>query len=407
MRARWFGPVALALVLAAGAVVARSRRDRAVARVGPATVAERLIARAEVVPVDGVAEVHAQVTGRVRRVLVREGDRVAAGDLLAEIEADSLGAEVERREAERSALAASASAVAARPRRDERDAAEAERAAAREEYELARDRAERQERLRGSGSATPAETVSARAAAEVARAHLEAADARARMMRHGGRHAEVRAARERARAASAAVAVARVDLDHARLVAPVAGVVLARRVDPGDTVTHELGAAALFEIADPSRVEVRAEVESVDAARVSRGQRARLRTAEDSDPRGAGVVARVSPRFDRRRIGLDDARVRADGSVRAVWITPDAPGALSLGERLEVEVELAPRRASVTVPRGAVRVVGGLARVRTPTLAGLWAEERAVRLGAADERSVEILQGVAAGTVVELGAEAP
>ena len=39
---------------------------------------------------------------------------------------------------------------------------------AREEYELARDRAERQERLRGSGSATPAETVSARAAAEVA-----------------------------------------------------------------------------------------------------------------------------------------------------------------------------------------------------------------------------------------------
>jgi multidrug resistance efflux pump len=396
-----------ALVLVAGVAFARSRRDRPVARVGPAVVAARLVARAEVVAVDGVAEVHPQVAGRVRRVLVREGDRVAAGALLAEIEAAGLGAELERREAEQSALRANASALAARPRRDERDAAEAERAAAQQEYELARDRAERQERLQGAGSATAAESFAARTIAAGARARLRAAEARAGMTQHGGRHAAVRAARERARAAGAAVAQAREELDHARLVAPVAGVVLARRVDPGDTVGPRGEAAALFEIADPTRLEVRAEVESLDAPRVDVGQRVRVVTPETSEALAVGVVARVSPRFGQRRIGLDDARVRAEGAVRAVWVTPDAPGGLSLGQRVEVEIALAPRRVAATVPRAAVWVTSGTTRVRTPTLAGLWTTERLVRLGAADERNVELVEGVAAGAVVELRPEAP
>ncbi len=110
----------------------RGNARRPTARVAPATLPERLIARAEVVPSDGVAEVRARAEGRVLRVLVREGDRVRAGQLLAEIEAESLQAEVQRRQAERSALDANAASVAAPARPDERALAEAEAAALRE-----------------------------------------------------------------------------------------------------------------------------------------------------------------------------------------------------------------------------------------------------------------------------------
>jgi multidrug resistance efflux pump len=402
MKARWIVVPTLVLVLAAGGAAAWTRTGRPTARVEPATLTERLIARAEVVAVDGVAEVRARTDGRVLRVHVREGDRVTAGQILAEIEGDSLQAEVRRRQAEQSALAASASAIAAPARDDERTLAEAEAEAARQELTLARDRAARIERLHGTGSATDSESLAARANADIASERVRMAEARVRMMRRGGRRQDVRAARARARAAEAAVTLAERDLDRTRLVAPVAGVVLARRIDPGDTVTLVPGASeVLFEIADPSHVEVRAEVEEIDAPRVQVGMHATVTLAGASETLSEGAVARISPKLERRRVGAEDVRVRAEGVVRMVWITPTRGDALALGQRLDAHLEFNPRRAEATVPRSAVRVADGRAIVSMPLYAGLWSDERVVRLGIADAHRVEV-HGLSAGTVVEL-----
>jgi hypothetical protein len=60
---------------------------RVTAKVDKGTVGERLIARAAVVPGAGVAHVFPAADGRVASVRVREGERVEAGALLAELEA--------------------------------------------------------------------------------------------------------------------------------------------------------------------------------------------------------------------------------------------------------------------------------------------------------------------------------
>ncbi len=213
----------------------------------------------------------------------------------------------------------------------------------------------------------------------------------------GGRDVDVRAARARVDAAAASVELARRDLDRTRVVAPIDGVVLARRVDPGDTVTAAVAAEAALRGRRPARVEVRAEVEELDAPRVTVGMTASLSLAGATAPLGDGVVARVSPRLERRRVGAEDVRVRADGVVRMAWITP-APGPswvvgqrldaqLSGGERRGVRVADAPRAGAHAGDRG-----GGL-------------EDRAVRLGAADALRVEVF-GLSEGTEVALRAAA-
>lgn len=400
MKTRWIVAAALTVAVTVGGVAVANNARRPTARVEPASLTERLVARAEVVSTEGVAEVRARAEGRVLRVLVREGDRVEEGQLLAEIEAESFEAEVLRRQAERSALDANAAAVAAPARPEDRALAEAEAAAARREYELARDRAARAERLRGSGAGAEAEATAAQSLASVALERVHMAEARVRMMTRGGRDVDVRAARARVEAASASVELARRDLARARIVAPIAGAVLARRIDPGDTVSLP-STEALFDIADPSRVEVRAEIEELDAPRVTVGMPVFVTLVGSDDRLAEGTVARVSPRLERRRVGVEDVRVRADGVIRMAWISLTGGANLAIGQRLDAHLSFAPREVSTTLPRDAVRVLDGRALVRTPRYAGLWFEDRPVRLGIADARRVEI-RGLPRGAVVVL-----
>lgn len=404
MKTRWIVAAALTVAVTVGGVAVANNARRPTVRVEPASLTERLVARAEVVSTEGVAEVRARAEGRVLRVLVREGDRVEEGQLLAEIEAESFEAEVLRRQAERSALDANAAAVAAPARPEDRALAEAEAAAARREYELARDRAARAERLRGSGAGAEAEATSAQSLASVALERVHMAEARVRMMTRGGRDVDVRAARARVEAASASVELARRDLARTRIVAPIAGAVLARRIDPGDTVSLP-STEALFDIADPSRVEVRAEIEELDAPRVTVGMPVFVTLVGSDDRLAEGTVARVSPRLERRRVGVEDVRVRADGVIRMAWISLTGGANLAIGQRLDAHLSFAPREVSTTLPRDAVRVLDGRALVRTPRYAGLWFEDRPVRLGIADARRVEI-RGLPRGAVVVLRGDA-
>src|SRR5580692_578820 len=97
-----------------------SRGESRTVRVTSGTMIEAVVGRAEVVPTEGVAEVRAQIDGRVTAVHVREGDVVQAGQLLAEIDGVAAQSEVSRREAERRALAEEVRTVSEGTRREER-----------------------------------------------------------------------------------------------------------------------------------------------------------------------------------------------------------------------------------------------------------------------------------------------
>ena len=75
--------------------------------------------------------------------------------------------------------------------------------------------------------------------------------------------------------ARASVGVARVDLEHTTIRAPISGTVLQRAVDVGQTVAASLQAPVLFTIAqDLSRMEVHAAIDEADVGKLHEGQEA-------------------------------------------------------------------------------------------------------------------------------------
>jgi multidrug resistance efflux pump len=398
--------VAVVVAFAVGAigvrVVAVARWPQAVVDSG--FVDQRAVADAIVEPADGVAEVRARTDGRVARVAVRVGDHVHAGDLLAEIEEDALVAEVSQRDAERRAATAQADVVREGARPEERAVTQAEVEAQRRELALAQDRATRQARLQQGGGTSDAAQAEAERGLEIARARLATVEAQLVLVRAGGRQAETRTARARADAAEAALRLARSELSRTRLVAPVSGVVLARRVDPGDTVTGSATGGPplpLFEIADSERLEARLELEGHDASRLQPGQTVTFTPEGGGETLATATLTRLSPRMEPRTLGLGSSRVRADGSVRTAWtlIAGAAAQRLVLGERLDASIVLAHRRAEARLPRAAVQIRDGRAVV--DVVWGLFVRELPVVVRAADESFVDV-RGVTPGQHVLL-----
>ncbi len=392
--------ISLLLVLTAGVAVACSW-PREIVEVGPSVLRESLVARALVEPKDGTSELRARVAGSATSVLARAGDRVAKGALLAELESEDVALELAQARADLRSLAATAVAVEEGARPEERDAVAAEASAARAELELARDRSARHGRLLAADLTTDERSIEADRGLDAACARLDAALARSRLADAGGRACDVEAARARAAAAAARVNELETRLSWTRVVAPRDGIVVARLVNPGDVVAP---GAPLFEIAD-ERAELKIEVEQHDALALAVGSTVAVTLPGDDRVLARGRVTRVAGRLERRTIGAEEARVRADALVYPAWVElAHGPGGAELdrapfplGARLEAHVERPPRPVSAAVPRDAVFVRDGRAVVHTPL--GPWFDEVAVELGDADQENVEV-RGVPVGARV-------
>jgi HlyD family secretion protein len=89
--------------------------------------------------------------------------------------------------------------------------------------------------------------------------------------------AQVDSARASVRQAEAQVSSARISLDRATIYSPVTGIVLSRKVDPGQTVAAQFQTPELFVIAqDLSQMRLDVDVDEADIGRVTTGQTAQF-----------------------------------------------------------------------------------------------------------------------------------
>jgi multidrug efflux pump subunit AcrA (membrane-fusion protein) len=355
-----------------------------------------IIAQGRVASIAGTAEVRALTDGRVIEVPVHEGDTVIAGQLLARIDTAEIDAAIARADADRNVAAAELRLATAGGRRVERRAAAAALTAARAAAALEETRATRDTDLAGKGAVAEAVADESRRGAEVARARVLRAEAEHTGTLRG-RVEQIDAARARVAAAQAAYEAARAHRDRSVVVSPIAGIVLARHVDVGDTASP---GATLFEVADPVATEVRIEIEELDALRVGPDMHVTVTSQGGTRELGHGTVFRISPQLARRTIGATDARLRAESQVRTAWVrwADDGGAILPIGFRVEARIALPARQVEARVPRGAVQVKDGQAKVRVPGW-NLFADERAVHLGISDAEWVEVT-GVPSGTRV-------
>ncbi|SBT03215.1 Efflux transporter, RND family, MFP subunit [Candidatus Accumulibacter aalborgensis] len=258
------------------------------------------------------------MASRVARVLVDQGDTVAAGQLLAELDPVDLDDRVAS-----GRLGAQRAASAVR-------AAQAQLAEAQSRAQVAVASARRSAELRARGFFSQEATEAKQQEANAATAAVDATTAQL---------AAARRDHERVLADVAGVGKLR---DQARLVSPVDGIVSARLVEPGSTI---VAGQAVLQVIDPTSLWVRARIDQGQAGGVRVGQSAEIVLRSDAKRVYPGEVKRVD--------WLSDSV--AEERVVNVGFTA-IPDALSIGDLVEVTIGIAELPAALWLPAAVKRV---------------------------------------------------
>lgn len=291
--------------------------------------------------------------GRVRRIDVQVGDAVAAGQVLGEMDPVDLD---ERLRAQQAAIASADAAL----RQAEAKQAFARTQAARYEQLLA---------VRGTSEELAATRRQDLALADAALAAARADGARLR--------AELQAVRAQR--------------GNLVLAAPVAGLVVARDVDPGTTV---VAGQAVVELIDPASLWVDTRFDQIAAEGLAAGLPAKVvlrsRRGQPLDAR----VLRVEPRAD---VVTEETLAKLSFDAPPATLPP-------VGELAEVTVQLPALAAAPAIPNAALRTVGGKLGVWKMADGKLRFE--AVTSGRGDlDGWVQVAHGLAAGEQVVVYSE--
>ena len=259
--------------------------------------------------------------GRVSELLFREGQRVAAGTPLVRIDDEMLRAQAAKAEAE---------------------------------WDLAKQKLARAERLRTDNAAPPADYEEAAASA---------------------------------RAAEASLAALQLQIRRSTVRAPFSGVVGQRFVSLGDYVTTSSRLLTL-QTTDPQRAVI--EIPERHASELRPGQSVEFTVAAHPGRTFRAVVEFVDP------------TVQEEGrTILVKGRAPNAGGLLKAGMFIEARLATGTRSGAVVVPEDAIQPL------RTANV--VWAivdgkaARRTVTLGARTQGVVEVLTGVAAGEQVVVG----
>ncbi|MCV2352781.1 efflux RND transporter periplasmic adaptor subunit [Paucibacter sp. B2R-40] len=335
------------------------------------------------------ADIAAQITGTVTRVPVAEGQQVAAGDLLVELESAEL------RASQRQAELAVQQALARVRQVAELQAPVAEQQLRQALANLnnAKSQLNRQQALFEQGFIGEAALDQARTTLAFNEAQWRLSQKQSEALRPGGSDAALAdAALAQARAnAEAAAARSR----YARISAPAAGTLIGRKVEVGDVVQ---AGKVLMTLSPAGRTQL---VLSIDERN--------LRLIAPGQPALASADAYPDQHFEAHLVFINPGVNAQTGAVEVKLDVPAPPPYLSQDMTVSVDIEVARRPQALLLP---------LAVVREPQSAAPWvlrvgedgrdkgiARRQSVRLGLRSGGYAELLDGLVEGDRLVLGSE--
>lgn len=300
-------------------------------------------------------EVGAEVSGRITKVLVDFNDPVHKGQVLAEVDPEQLRAGLEEAKAQ---VAASGGAIA----QARATLTESEQSAA---------RAERQAE---QGLVAPRELEAAIAARERARASLASSTANSTLARATYKSTQSK-------------------LEKTKILSPIDGVVLARMVEPGQTLTAGFSTPVLFKLAEDLRqMSLHVYIDEADIGRAREGQKGSFSVDAYPDRTFPSTLIslRNEPKEDQNVVSYEGV-LRVDNSELLL-----RPGMTATATIISDE-----RKGVLTIPNAALRFTPpNEAQDNTPLDGGqrrVWVLEggkpaaRTVKTGATDGEYSELL----------------
>lgn len=185
--------------------------------------------------------------GTVVALQVDDGDRVSAGEPLAQLDIRDLEAQRSQLEAQRRQVLAQLQELEAGPRGEDISAAEAAVSDLRNQLELAELQAERRAALFAQGAISAEELDERRFGANAIAERLQQAQSQLDELRNGTRVEQISAQRAQVEQIDARIRAVDISLDKSVLFAPFSGQVSARQVDEGAVVNSGQTVMALVE----------------------------------------------------------------------------------------------------------------------------------------------------------------
>lgn len=321
-------------------------------------------------------DIGATITGRVQRVAVREGVRVAEGQLLVQLEQTELAAAVSQARAARErarARVASVANLALPTARESQSQAESNVTLAEREFKRAQD-------LVKKGFISQSRLDEAERQVQVARSQL--ASAKSQVTAQSAQGAEAQQARQQLAEAEAALELAQAKLAQTEIRAPAAGVVLERLTEPGD-IAQSTRRMMTLALDGPARLIVQVDEKNLPLLQAGRTALA----AADAFPteRFDAVIAYISPGVDAARGTVE---LRLDIPKAPVFLKSDMTVSVEIAGPLMKQIVLAPADIVHQLQSDAPYVV--LDRDRLATKAP-------VRIGVQMQGKVQLVSGVEAG----------
>ncbi len=369
--------VAVALCVAAAAFVLMRPKPVVVEFITatPADIQTSVVASGRVLPPARV-DIGVTITARVEQVRVREGARVAANDVLVELERRELaGAAAQAR-----AAVARAQARIASVRTLALPTAQAAEQQAAANLELAERDAKRVRELAAKGFVSQSRVDEADRQLDVARSQL--ASARAQTVAQSAAGAEAQQAQSQLLESQAALAVAEARLAQTAIRAPGPGVVLERVIEPGDIAQP---GRRMMTLALDGPVRLIVQVDEKNLPLIKAGAVATAVADAFPDVRFEAIVNYVSP-------GIDAAR----GTVELRLDVPQPPELLKADMTVAIELLGPLLKDTIMLPADTIRQLQTEAPWLLVERDGV-ATRVAVRTGLQTQGRVTITEGLKAG----------
>ncbi|HVP58079.1 MAG TPA: efflux RND transporter periplasmic adaptor subunit [bacterium] len=222
--------------------------------------------------------------------------------------------------------------------------------------------------------------------------------------------ADFDATRNASEEAKAGLVAAGDELDKTTIVAPISGTVTSLNVEQGEiaiTGTMNNPGTVLMVISSLDTMEVRADIDETDVAKVRPGQRVEISVDAFADTLLAGVVSVVGSSSSSTKSYSTSSDQRATFEVR-IRITDPVPG-LRPGMATTVDIVTASKDSATYVPMQALVARDlGKAEPKKET-EGVFTVEKSrskfvpVRTGVSDDKNIEILGSLGQGSEVIVG----
>ena len=274
---------------------------------------------------------------RIASMLVREGDRVSKGQLLATLERDRLEQTVARAAGQVQAEKEVVVRLEAGSRPEEVRKARADVEAARADAHNAGLNRRRMKALAAKDAVSQQKADDAKAAAEAAEARLNAINETLRLAVEGPRKEDIASAKATLRAREAELALAKRELADASLYAPMDAIVQERIMEPGDMASPQ---KPVYTLALTNPLWVRTYVSEPDLGRIRLGMMAEVRTDSYPGKRYRAWIGFISPTAEFTPKSVETSQVRTSLVYQTRIYVCDPQNELRLGMPATVVIRL-------------------------------------------------------------------